>query len=116
MVRDGRARLIGPIRQEILSGVRLERDFERLRERLADFDDTTVLTTDYEEAARFFNACRARGVTGGGVDLLVCAIGHRLGLAIFTTDPDFRTYSRHLPIAVHQIAAHEPGRRETPSV
>ena len=35
---------MGPIHQEILSGIRLERDFERVRDRLADFDDVTMLT------------------------------------------------------------------------
>jgi hypothetical protein len=70
-----------------------------------DFEDTPILTTDYEQAARFFNACRTRGVSGGGVDLLICAVAHRLGLAIFTTDPDFETYSRHVPVKLHSIAA-----------
>ncbi len=70
---------MGPIRQEILSGIRLERDFERARDRLADFDDVTILTADYEQAAQFFNLCRAKGVTGGGVDLLICSVARRLG-------------------------------------
>jgi hypothetical protein len=39
LVRDGQVAVVGPIRQEILSGVRQERDFNRLSERLADFDD-----------------------------------------------------------------------------
>ncbi|TDI35732.1 MAG: PIN domain nuclease [Acidobacteria bacterium] len=102
LVEDGRVTLIGPIRQEILSGIRQERDFERVRERLADFDDVPILRVDYEQAAQFFNSCRAKGVTGGGVDLLICSVGQRLGLPIFTTDPDFKSYSRHLPVTVHE--------------
>ena len=100
LVRDGRVTIIGPIRQEILSGIRLERDFERVRERLTHFDDVPILTADYEQAARFFNSCRAKGVTGGGIDLLICAVAQRLGVPIFTTDPDFRTYSKHVPVEV----------------
>ena len=102
LVRDGRVAVIGPIRQEILSGVRVERDFGRLRERLADFEDIPILTADYEQAARFYNLCRAHGVTGGGVDLLICAVADRLGLPIFTTDPDFGDYSRHVPVKFHK--------------
>ncbi len=102
LVRDGRVAVIGPIRQEILSGVRQERDFDRLRERLADFDDIPILTADYEQAARFYNMCRAHGVTGGGVDLLICAVAHRHGLPIFTTDPDFGDYSKYVPITLHK--------------
>ncbi len=93
---------MGPIRQEILSGVRRARDFERVRDRLADFDDVTILTADYEQAAQFFNLCRAKGVMGGGVDLLICSVAQRLDLPIFTTDPDFETYSKHVPVVLHE--------------
>ncbi len=102
MVRDGRVAVIGPVRQEILSGVRAERDFVRLCERLADVDDIPVLTADHEQAARFYNVCRAKGVTGGGVDLLICAVAYRLGLPIFTTDPDFGAYSKYVPAKLHK--------------
>jgi hypothetical protein len=105
LVRDGRVSVIGPIRQEILSGVRTERDFERLRDRLADFDDIPILTADYEQAAHFYNTCRAHGVTGGGIDLLICAVAYRLGLSIFTTDPDLGDYSRHVPVKLHKPTA-----------
>ncbi len=98
LVRDGRVAVVGPVRQEILSGIRSEQDFDRLRDRLADFPDIPILTADYEQAARFYNACRARGVAGGGVDLLICAVANRLGLKIFTTDPDFATYARYVPL------------------
>ena len=101
-MRDGRVAVIGPIRQEVLSGIRLERDFARLRERLADFDDIPILTADYEQAAQFYNLCRAHGVTGGGVDLLICAVAYRHGLPIFTTDPDFGNYSKHVPVELHK--------------
>jgi predicted nucleic acid-binding protein len=89
---------IGPIRQEILSGIRQDADFETLRERLASFDDVPVLTTDDEHAARLFNRCRSRGLTGTPPDLLICAIAQRMGLAIFTTDRDFERYAKHVPI------------------
>lgn len=98
LIRDGQAALIGPIRQEILSGIRQDADFETLRERLASFDDLPVLTTDYEHAARLFNRCRSRGLTGTPTDLLICAIAQRMGLAIFTTDRDFERYVKHVPI------------------
>jgi hypothetical protein len=106
LVRDGRVTVIGPIRQEILSGVRVERDFARLRDRLADFDNIPILTADYEQAACFYKVCRAKGVTGGGVDLLICAVADRLGLPIFTTDPDFGAYSKHVPVKLHKAPTH----------
>lgn len=102
LVGNGWARLIGPVRQEVLSGIRSERDFERLRDRLADFDDVPLRTSDYEQAARFWNLCRAKGVTGGQIDLLICAAAHGAGLAIFTTDPDFALYARHVPVRLYR--------------
>jgi predicted nucleic acid-binding protein len=100
LVRKGQAVIIGPIRQEILSGLRSTEQFERLRERLDPFDDLPILQSDYEEAARLFNRLRSRGITGTPTDLLICAVAQRLGTSIFTTDEDFRAYARHLTIRI----------------
>jgi predicted nucleic acid-binding protein len=104
LVSEGVAELIGPIRQEILSGIREASQFERLRERLRIFPDLPLETGDYEEAASFSNRCRAKGVQGSIVDFLICAASVRHDLAIFTTDRDFQAYRRHLPIRLHQPA------------
>ena len=101
LVRDGRAALIGPIRQEILSGIRQQTTFETLRTHLAAFDDLVLQTGDYEEAAQLFNLCRSQGVTGTPIDLLICAISQRLALSIFTCDSDFGLYAKHLRIRLH---------------
>ena len=103
LVSDGRARLAGIIRQEVLSGIRDTGDFERLRERLAAFDDVSADTTDHEQAASYFNACRAKGVTPTSVDVLICALAVRHGLAIFTTDADFSRYAKIVPIRLHAV-------------
>jgi predicted nucleic acid-binding protein len=103
LVRRDRALLVGPIRQEILSGIRRESDFEVLRERLQAFPDVPLHTRDHEEAARFFNQCRNRGVTGSPIDLLLCAVAHRRDLSIFTLDTDFERYARHVPVRLHGV-------------
>ena len=103
LVSDGRARLAGIIRQEVLSGIRDVSDFERLRERLAAFDDVSADTTDHEQAASYFNACRAKGVTPTSFDVLICALAVRHGLAIFTTDADFSYYANIVPIRLHAV-------------
>lgn len=104
LVREGRVQLIGPIRQEILSGVRLRQQFAELAARLAAFLDTPIETTDYVEAARFFNLCREHGVTGAPADLLICAVAARLSCTIFSLDHDFERYAKLLPIRLHRIA------------
>ncbi len=101
LVRDGAAVLIGAVLQEVLSGVKTDSEFERLRGYLRSFQDEPVTLEDHEQAARFYNRCRAKGVAGAHVDLLICAVADRLGLEIFTTDDDFRLYAEHLPIVLH---------------
>lgn len=101
LVSSGRAVLTGPVRQEVLSGIRSEEVFETLREKLSSFRYLEVLPGDYVQAARFFNLCRSRGVIGSHVDMLICAIAHRYGVPIFTTDPDFSGYGQHLGIRLY---------------
>jgi len=103
LVREGRLRLIGPVRQELLSGIRRREAFTALEQRLAAFPDAPVSTEDYVEAARFFNRCRARGLAGTPVDLLICAVAHRFGWTIFSTDEDFGRYRGLLPVRLHPI-------------
>jgi len=90
--------LIGPVRQELLSGISDEKVFNDLKARLAPFDDLPITTTDYEAAAGFFNTCRARGVQGSHIDFLICAVAANNNLLIYTSDRDFEQFSKHLPI------------------
>ena len=102
LIREMRAEIIGPIRQEVLSGIRSLSTFETLRDHLKAFPDIEILTDDYERAAAFFNACRAKGVQGSNTDFLICAVSERNGIPILTTDADFDLYAQHLPITLHQ--------------
>ncbi len=101
LIIAGRAAIIGPIRQEILSGIREPRMFEQLRDRLSAFSDEPVLTLDYERAAGIFNACRSKGLQGSNTDFLLCAVCERRRLPLFTTDTDFARYAAIVPLAIH---------------
>lgn len=102
LIEEGRAAIIGPIRQELLSGIRTAAQFDLLRTHLRAFPDLVLDGEDYEEAARFFNLCRARGVQGSNTDFLICAAGGRREMPILTTDDDFTRYARLLPIVLHE--------------
>jgi predicted nucleic acid-binding protein len=102
LVGSGRAAMVGPIRQEVLSGIRDAAIFERLRDQLRAFPDETLTSADYEAAAGFFNACRAKGVQGSNTDFLLCAVSAQHRLPILTTDDDFGRYAKILPIALHR--------------
>ncbi|MGA8872215.1 MAG: PIN domain-containing protein [Candidatus Acidiferrales bacterium] len=103
LIREGRARIIGLVRQELLSGIKSAEQYEKLRVYLRAFPDEVVDTTDYEEAARAGNRCRAAGVVVSIVDILLCAVAIRREWALFTTDPDFSRYAKELPFSIHAL-------------
>ncbi len=101
LIEDGRVAMIGPIRQEILSGVRGREPFERLRDHLRAFPDEPLETADFELATEYFTACRAAGLQGSNTDFLICAAAQRRGQPILSTDHDFRRFSAVVPIALY---------------
>lgn len=98
LIGEGRVVLIGPIRQEVLSGVRNQSQFRLLKEKLQAWSDLEIETEDYERAAEHFNTCRAKGIQGTHTDFLICAMAEKHQLAILTTDKDFMRYASLLPI------------------
>lgn len=102
LIKEMRAVLIGPIRQEVLSGIPDPVKFEEVRQHLAAFDDLPIIEADYEEAARVFNTCRKKGVQGSHVDFLICTIAIRHSTTVFTTDKDFTNYAKHLDLKLHK--------------
>ncbi len=105
LIRDGRVRLIGPIRQEILSGIARKAQFDRIRLSLAAFPDLPIAAKDYELAASYYNLCRSKGIQGSNTDFLICAVGVRHEHEIYTTDADFELFARCLPIVLHRAQA-----------
>jgi hypothetical protein len=102
VIREGRARVIGLVRQELLSGIKTSEQYEKLKLYLRSFPDEAVDTSDYEEAAKAGNRCRTKGVVVSIVDILLCAVAIKREWAIFTTDPDFSNYAKVLPLRLHE--------------
>jgi len=102
LIEDLRVVLIGPIRQEILSGISDEVQFTQLKEKLQAFDDLPITSQDYELAAEFYSTCRKNGVQGSHIDFLICTVTHRNRLLIFTTDKDFERYSKFIDLNFHK--------------
>ncbi len=73
LIKERRVQMIGPIRQEILSGLKEETQFKALQKHLNAFPDLELITTDYERAAAFFNTNRRKGIQGSNTDFLICA-------------------------------------------
>ena len=85
-IHDGRVVMIGPVRQELLSGIKDPAQFEKLRSALDAFRDEPLNTPDYEEAARLYNLCRSQGLECGPVDILICAVAARRGWEVLAND------------------------------
>ena len=101
LVRHDAVQMLGPIRQELLSGAQPDERSAQLKEYLRFYPNWTLDEEDDETAAGYYNRLRQRGVQSTGTDLLICAVAVRHGLKIFTTDTDFTAYSKHLPLKLH---------------
>ena len=98
LVLNSLAVIIGPIRQELLSGISDVNTFTLLKTKLEAFEDVRITTNDYVTAAQFYNTCRKHGIQGSHTDFLICSVACNHHYTIFSTDRDFEHYRRYLPI------------------
>jgi hypothetical protein len=103
MIVEGRVRLLGVVRQELLSGIRHKAQCDRVATALRTFEDVELEIPDYEEAAVADNRCRSAGLTGSTTDFLICATAIRRTWGIFTTDQDFARYEKVLLLTLVAI-------------
>jgi predicted nucleic acid-binding protein len=104
LIRTYKVVLIGPIRQELLSGISNPTVFEDLKNKMSVFLDYPIQTSDYEQAAEYFNVCRRNGIQGSHIDFLICAVAVKNGWDIFSEDKDFKKYQEYLPINLYECA------------
>jgi predicted nucleic acid-binding protein len=103
LIEEFRVQIIGPVRQEILSGIKTEKQFHKLRSYLAAFPDLPLETADFEQAAEFFNISRRHGIQGSNTDFLICSVSYRRNLEIFTADKDFLEFQTCIPINLYTL-------------
>jgi hypothetical protein len=101
LINEVRVAIIGPIRQELLSGISTKVQFDALQTHLKAFEDLSITRKDYERAAEFYNTCRQSGIQGSHIDFLICSVSAGAGIPIFTSDKDFLGYIKFLPINLH---------------
>ena len=98
LIEKGQVQIIGPIRQEILSGIREKAQFLKLKQALSAFPDLDLSSSDHETAAEFCNTCMAAGIQASHTDFLIAAVAFRRRLSILSADKDFQHLARILPI------------------
>lgn len=94
LIDESRVAVIGPIRQEILSGIKDDKKFHLLKSSMEAFDDELLETSDYENAASISNKCIAKGFAVTAIDALIVAFSVRRGWEIYTKDKDFDRYEK----------------------
>lgn len=85
-IQDGRVVMIGMIRQELLSGIKEQLQYEKVKAALDPFLDESIERTDHEYAARLYNECRSQGSETGTVDMLICAVAVRRNWQVLSSD------------------------------
>lgn len=103
LIDEHRAKIIGTIRQEVLSGYSDIQSYTALRDKLGYFPNEPTLDVDYEVAAEYANLCRKNGIQGSHTDFLICAVSIRSEMKIYTNDKDFHHFSKYLPLTLHEV-------------
>jgi predicted nucleic acid-binding protein len=98
LIIEDRVILLGVVRQEILSGIRHQNQYEELKHNLRAFPDFRLQIEDYEIASEFYNTCRSHGIQGSNTDFLICAVAIRKDYEILTTDKDFQNFRSYIPL------------------
>jgi predicted nucleic acid-binding protein len=88
----------GIVFQEILSGVRDDVQFQRLRRAIEGFPLLLAEEADHLNAARLLNSLRRKGVIASTIDALIAATAMRREALLFTTDRDFEQIASLVPL------------------
>ena len=100
LIINDEVQMLGPIRQEALSGIRGQKKFDRIRSRLRAYPDGRFDEEIHEQAAKFFNLCRSKGIQGSHIDFMICAYSVTKKMKILTKDQDFKRYAKYIPIEI----------------
>lgn len=103
LICELRVVVIGPIRQEILSGISDKSKFELLKRHLSYFEDELLSSEYFIKAAEFSNICRSKGIQGSHTDFLICSFAEMNKYSIFSLDKDFELYSKYINLCLHSI-------------
>lgn len=96
MSSDRSVGLPGIVLQEVLSGLKSEKQLAELQGKLlAAFAIVPATVDDHLQAARLKTRCIARGVNVSTADCLIAASAITGGHALFSIDDDFEAIRRH---------------------
>jgi predicted nucleic acid-binding protein len=97
--------IIGPIRQEGLSGFSQLQRFEDLRSLMASLIDLPIGSVHLNRTAEFSNRCRRHGVQGSNTDGLICAVAVVQRISMVSAYHDFQPFAKRLPTVWQRVRA-----------
>jgi predicted nucleic acid-binding protein len=102
LIQENRISMIGPIRQEILTGIRDYNKYLVLKDYLQSFEDEPITTEAYEFGAKIANDCMKNGVAISSIDAIIVSMVALHGFEIYTNDQDFMRYKRIIEFTHYQ--------------
>ena len=91
-------RIPGIVLQEVLSGVRHQEQFDRLRTTLHAFRLEPATEDIHVRAAEVFNACQRGGVMATAIDCLIAATTQCSQARLLATDGDYQHIASVVPL------------------
>ena len=90
----------GIIIQEILTGIKKEPLFNKIKAILSDFSFIEPKKDDYINAAKLKNILRSKGITAGSIDFLIASICISNNILLATYDKDFTYIAKHSKLKI----------------
>jgi predicted nucleic acid-binding protein len=102
LIKDhNRVVLCGVVLQEVLQGIRSEKSYQLVRERLLKFPYIPDNRETWLLAAELYRQLRRKGITLPPVDVTIAAIAIRNDLLLFSRDSHFETVAQHTALRLH---------------
>lgn len=96
MLRVDRLLLCGPILQEVLQGLKSDRDFKKERLRLSKYHFLEATRWTFSRGASLYRRMRTKGFTLGPFDTIIAAVCLEYHVPLLTSDrSDFEPLARH---------------------
>ncbi len=92
--------MVGNILQELLDGLRDEKDLDRLKRLLEPFPLAPLERETYIAAAALRQRCRTKGIQAGAIDCLIAAACIQHGFPLLTADRDFSYIAKHSDLMI----------------
>ena len=103
LIKDhNRVVVCGVVLQEVLQGIRSEKNYQLVRERLLKFPFAPDSRETWLLAAELYRRLRTKGVTLPSVDVSIAAIAIQNDLTLFSRDSHFEAVARHTALRLHQ--------------